>query len=64
MSMRHPSGSAGRRLTRGAYVSAGRKRTITSTRSISEPRGGVGRRPISMSSSGMSVSAPVASSKK
>ena len=41
-----------------------RRRTITSTRSISEPSGGVGRRPISMSCSGMSVSAPVLSSKK
>ena len=41
-----------------------RRRTITSTRSISEPSGGVGRRPISMSWSGMSVSAPMLSSKK
>ena len=43
---------------RGAMAAqrAARSRTITSTRSISEPLGGAGRRPISTSSSGMSVS--------
>ena len=54
-----------RRAARTDRRQAGRRRrTITSTRSISAPGGGLGRRLMPISCSAMSVSWPLASSKK